>query len=247
MKLDTSPEACKAACALSDDPGVDFRFGDVVKIAQSCGRALEKEEEAIILGCARDKLWYYVTSQHNEDMEESASYAWYFDPAELPLLALLNDREGESIDLPELEDTRVAKDEFYRLLSACGPTCQIDLDLVRAFNRAAVSMKTEPRNVSPYELSRYLSEPLSPLYIVRATALRILNSTLMQCLPLVSFSRMPAGGGENTLGGIISHHRSLLFTSTKHSFFDKVLHETTTPPCWQATSMKILRTLRLLT
>ena len=53
VKLDTSPEACKAACALSDDPGVDFRFGDVVKIAQSCGRALEKEEEAIILGCAR--------------------------------------------------------------------------------------------------------------------------------------------------------------------------------------------------
>jgi len=243
VRLDTSPEACKAACALSGDAAVDFRFGDVVRVTQSAGRALEKEETAVICGAGRsNRIWYRVITQNNEDMEEGATYAWYWDHEELPLLSLI-ERQVEKDDPPEIVDEIfLSKEDFEAALKSSDWSYNDDIELARATDRAAEARGAEPCNVSPNELLESIrSSPKlgaslhkflkhSSVLVARATLLRVFNMMMMQNLPKVPFASVFSSPAKWCgMSEKISEHKGLLFYSTKSYFFDHVLRDTSTP------------------
>ena len=80
--------------------------GDKIRITKSCGRLLENQEEAIILGTYRKRLWYRLTG---DNVSEGSSLAWFLAPYDSEGLFLLQ-RGGLVPDrLSSLELPRIPK------------------------------------------------------------------------------------------------------------------------------------------
>lgn len=105
LLLDTTPEACAAACA---SLGLDVAFlsGDRVRLLRSAGRILELAEEALILGACEGRLYYRIVSQKSEggSLTEGGGRAWCLDESEVvDGLPCVSSGRGLKVPLPKLQ------------------------------------------------------------------------------------------------------------------------------------------------
>jgi len=235
VEVDVSPEACERASGdqVAFEGGrKGFRAGDRVRILLSNGRDLESPEEAVVLGVHEGRLWYRVESQQgsgHEGMEEGASYAWYWNPEELPLLEVVqlvvNGATGDGADdkVPCFESV-----EDFRKSLESNWSPDDDRLLVQVINERCNVLGVEPINlILPQLLEK--TEDIEAAFsgrfakkevVARASMFRVINCMLKRVLPFVSL--------QGSLGRCLSRLRGLIFTWTKKSFWENVLLATTT-------------------
>jgi len=241
VEVDISPDAMAAACALG---GVHppFRVGERVKVLQSEGRELSTPENAVVLGARMNRVWYFIaTVSSHEGFGEGATWAFYWEPEELPLV--MRDDDGSENKPPTARQPIVLSREEF-IVKGCGAdrwTCEMDYELVRLVNFAL--QHSGEHDAMNLDFDRDFSVPVFSNQAMRSESeckariavLRLFNCMVERSLPFspsASSSPTPkANSPSPNAAGFASwchQSRRFIFTTVKRAFFDAILKATTT-------------------
>lgn len=220
MELDTSQKAMEAA---SGDVSPPFRVGEKVRIFKSNNRSLSVPEEALILGCRLNKVWYrMLTINSHEGFDEGSAWGFYFDSEELIELERLNgslqslqtdcSSDGENVTFDQFVEWAFSKDTW---------DFEKDMELVHFVNKAMADA-----NVGRTTNLLYKSISFSLEKKCRIGVLLFLNDLIIKCLPMIS---MYNSNVEDSLVDRLKRVKHYILTTTKKTFWLACIKTTTSP------------------